>query len=568
MTTYFPPILAIDKLRDEPSFPKTSDGFMVEGEVYHVPPYNHRPILDFTSEPGKGSAVLFSFLFWLSKWRFRVVQAHSSMEISPVHSQYYQLTIQQKQQLEGQIKSGLASVMSAASDFELLFHDLRKYREHVELFEKIDKGKKEKKENLIKEGEQSLKAIFIDGVDVHTGEGIALKLIAPRWPTIIADFMQITDEDKDPKSIAKKYNISEAEGVVLATKNKLYIEWKKIFWQTVYDRFNRMFAMCKARKKSIKEYKDMLKPYITRHRSIVELGSTLEGRKFLAGTSWTRPGAQAVSVDRSVIWAFKSFHPPDFYRAGTENLTEEKIDVRRMPFPREFREMAAKNYEALKEANLNEVEISINGIEPLDKYVVKYIPDIEKHYGIKFTPANILEVRKSFFDMCKEMSWYDPYFCVLDMTIVRMTFRLPNGSELEDITIAPFLPYLDTQNIMLLRMLEIKAQELELERYIAEMIGEMPEGKKVEDLLEEYSDLFEYKKEEEKEKKKKKSDVLSKVGLEGFSLFRRGPYEPHFEDRVNGPYFREMNDFAISPAIDFWKGAFGVPGFRRPGFTQ
>jgi hypothetical protein len=489
------------------------------------------------------------------------------MEISPVHSQYYQLTIQQKQQLEGQIKSGLASVMSAVSDFELLFHDLRKYKDHVDTFEKIEKGKKENKEELTKEGEQSLKAIFIDEVDVHTGEGIALKLIAPRWPTIIADFMQLTDEDKDPKNIAKNYNISEAEGVVLATKNKLYIDWKKIFKQTVYDRFNRLFAMCKARKNSIKEYKDMLKPYITRYRSISELGLKPEGRRFLEATSWTRPGAQAVSVDRSVIWAFKSFHPPDFYRAGMETFRGEKVDVRRMPFPKEFREEVIKNYDALKEEDLGEVDISLNGIEPLDKYVIKYAPVIEDHYKVKFTPVDILKVRKDFLKMCEEYSWYDPYFCVLDMTITRMTVRMQNGTELEDITIDPFLPYMDTQNVMLLRMLEIKAQELELERYISEMIGEMPEGKKVEDVLKEYSDLFEYKEEEKKEEKKKKSDALKKLGA-GFSLFKPGKYEPHFEDNVNGVYFREMRDFAIAPAIGFWKGAFEVPGFRRPGFVE
>jgi hypothetical protein len=550
------------------SRPETSKGFMIEGEIYNVAPYNKRGSLDFTSGPGKGSSALFSFLFWLAKWRFKVVQVANVMEISPVHSQYYQMTIQQKQQLESQIKSGLASITSAVSDFELLFHDLRKYKDHVDIFEKIDKGKKESNEALIKEGEQSLKAIFIDEVDVHTGEGIALKLIAPRWPTIIADFMQLTDDDKDPKSIAKKYNISEAEGVVLATKNKLYINWKGVFKQTILDRFNRLFAMSRSRKKSIDEYKSMMKPYITRYRSIVELGSSEWGRRFLEGGAWARPTAQAVSIDRSIIWAFKTFRPPDIFKAGLETFRGNKIDVRRMPFPLEFREILIKNYDALKDAGLDEVDVSINGIEPLDKYVTMLAPHIEKHYNVKFTPIDFLQARKNLFALCGEYGWADPYFAVLDMTITRMTARLQDGSELEDITIDPFLPYVDTQNVMLLRMLEIKAQEKSLERYISEMIGEMPEGTKVQDLLKEYSDLFEYKEQEKKEEKgKKKSDVLSKLGLD-FSFFRTGQYEPHFEDNVNGPYFRELNDFAISPAVGYWKGAFEVPGFRRPGFVK
>jgi len=561
-------LTAIDRLRkDQPSYPKTDDGFINEGEAYHVAPLNRKPVLNFTSTPGKGSATIFSFLFWLSKWRFKVFQAYNDMEVSPLHAQYYQISIQQKQQLESQIKSGLASITSSVSDFELLFHDLRKYKEHVELFEKIQQGNEEKNLNKATEAEQSLKAVFIDEVDVHTGEGIALKLIAPRWPTIISDFMQLKDEDRDPKKIAVKYNISEAEGVVLATKNKLFFEWKKIFKQTVYDRFNRIFSMAKSRKKSIQEYKDMIKPYIARYKSIVEMGSSKEGRQDLLDNSWARPNAQAVSVDRSVIWAMKAFHPPDFYRAGTEAMTDDEIDVRRMPFPPEFRQQVAKNYNALKDADFGKIKVSPNGIEPLDKYVIKYAPYIEEHYKIKITPLVLLEARKDFFEMCSEMGWTDPYFVVLDMTIMRSIVKLPDGAELEDIMITPFLPYLDTQNIVLLRMLELRAQKMALENYIKEMIGEMPEGAKVQDVLKEYDDLFEYKFEAPEKKEKKKSlDFAKTTGLD-LTFFRRGPYEPHFEDRVNGAYFREMNDFAIAPTIDFWKGAFDVPGFRRPGFV-
>jgi len=561
------PLTAIDRLKKEPSNPETKDGFMVEGEVYHVPPFNRKPILDFTCVPGKGSATIFSFLFWLAKWRFKVFQAYSDLEVSPLHAQYYQISIQQKQQLESQIKSGLASITSSMSDFELLFHDLRKYKEHVELFEKMEQGKEEKNQSKVTEAEQSLKAIFIDEVDVHTGEGIALKLIAPRWPTIISDFMQLKDEDRDPKKIAVRYNISEAEGVVLSTKNKLFFEWKKIFRQTVYDRFNRIFSLAKARKKSIQEYKDMLKPYIARYKSIAEMGASEEGRQYLLASSWTRPNAQSVAVDRSVIWAMKAFHPPDFYRAGAEAMSGDEIDVRRMPFPPEFREQVVKNYDALKDADFGKVKISPNGIEPLDKYVIKYVPYIEEKYKIKVTPVVLLEARKKFFEMCGEMGWIDPYFCVLDMTITRNVIKLPDGSELEDITIDPFLPFLDTQNIVLLRMLELKAQEIALENYIKEMIGEMPDGAKVQDVLKEYDDLFEYKFEAPEKKEKKKAMDFAKESDFGLKFFRRGPYEPHFEDRVNGAYFREMNDLAISPAIDFWKGAFDVPGFRRPGFV-
>ena len=133
----------------------------------------------------------------------------------------------------------------------------------------------------MKEATQTLKSLYIDHVDVHTGEGVALKLIAPRWPTIIVDFMRITEEDTIPEEIAEKYGFSTSEGVVLATKNKIFKEWMNLFKQTVQSRYLHLTQLSEARKKSITEYRRMVRPYVLRHRMINEFGESPVGRGIL-----------------------------------------------------------------------------------------------------------------------------------------------------------------------------------------------------------------------------------------------------------------------------------------------
>lgn len=551
-----------------------SKGFFIPGEAVHVAPLSLRTVLDFTTPHGKASGILTGFMFWLGKFGYHVMKAYESLEISPVHAQYYQLTTQQKQQLERQIKEGLSSISSAVSDFELLFHDIRKYKDVLIYFDKIEKGKKEKNKNLETEGEQSLKAIFIDQVDVHTGEGVALKLIAPRWPTIIADFMKLEASDTDPKKIAEKLKVSEAEGVVLATKNKLYEQWKTLFKETVTGRYSRIMGLMKSRKKSIDEYRNMLKPYITRYRSIHELGSTEAGRRILEKTSWIGTKAQAISLELSTIWAFKAFLRPDIFKVAIEAFQESTptVDIRKINFPSRFKEAINKNIDVIKEAGLDEGPLHPSGIEPLDKWVLIFIPHLEKHYGIKFTVNDILQTRKEFVDMCYEKKWFAPYYMTQDLDVERAIFRFPNGEEVENLMIRPYHNYMDTLNIILARFLEIKAQEKELEIYIAEMLGEKAEAdvagalKSMEELSQEefpfaYGVTPKTKKEAaEKEAKK----ALKKMGLK-ISFIKPGPYELNFDDLITGPYFDEISAVAFKPAINFLKGAFDVPGFKATG---
>ena len=148
------------------------------GKIVCLGPFEGHTTLDLTAPPGVASGVYYGMVFQLGKWEFKVHKADEAIEVSPVHAQYYQLTLKQKEDLEAKIKSGLGQAAQAIGDFELLKHDERKYQEFLNYHESRD--------------EHSLRAVFIDQVDVHNGD-TGLRQIVQRWPTIIADFMRCGD---------------------------------------------------------------------------------------------------------------------------------------------------------------------------------------------------------------------------------------------------------------------------------------------------------------------------------------------------------------------------------------
>jgi len=576
-----------------PDWPPSKGGFVVEGEIYHICPLSvSRNDLNFTTFPGKCSGTLFSLLFWLGKQGYNVVKIDDAMEVSPLDVKYYQITIQQKQALERQIKDGLAGVSSAITDFELLFHDLRKYKDFVDYFKDRKVALDEGDDSLLERTEQSLKSIFIDQVDVHTGEGVALKLIAPRWPTIISDFMRMTDEDTDPKKIKKEYNVSEAEGVVLATKNKLYKEWRKSFERIVKERYSRIMGQVKARKFSIDEYKEMLKPYVERYMSINEATRESSGREILRGLSWLSPGAQASSVDWTTIWAFKTLSRAEPSRVSYE-ASGGKEHILKMPFPDSFKKVLKANINELTEAKLHMVDLSPTGIEPFDKWVWALYRYIEDYYtdkygfNINFSLSDLLEIRKDFIG-----GWGDekePYYKCFDTDVTRVIIRLPDGTELEDMTFAPIFFFLDTQNTMLLRLIETKAKEKAMDHYISEMLGDTVKEKTLEQLEEEFEKLFgQYGNLPEKKKKKDEDkykgeihngkflrgirddlqgDIMSEVTRMNspYKLFRKDSnYETKFDDVITGPYFTDVGSTHVK-TWNFLKAKFDVPGFGIAG---
>jgi hypothetical protein len=553
------------RIREE--FGAEPEGF-IPGEIIHITPRNQRISFSLTGPLGKPNGTFFNLLFSLSKSGFVIKKTEEWTEVSPVHAQYYQLTIQQKQQLEQQIKAAMASIQTAVADYELLAHDLRKYKEFLQYFEGIEQGKKEKKPEMVLRNNQTLKAIFIDQVDAHTGEGIALRNIAARWPTIIVDFMRLKDEDVDPKKIAENYGFTEAEGVVLATKNKLFVQWKELFRKTVTERYQRLLQLAESRKKSIEEYRDYVRPYINRYRSIRELGETSVGRELLRAISWFRPSGQAVSVELSEYWAWKNFVVPEPHKASIEApMLDKEVPIMKAPFPKEFKEAVLAEYERVKSANFEKVKLCPNGIEPLDKFVLFFIFDekvgMQKFYrnrtGIKDFSIDIIDILKARDNLIKdirERGWYNPYYAVVEMRMLRTILRYPDGTEEEDLSFDPIQTVLDSQNSMLLRYLELLIIEKEAESYITEFLGETLKGKKLEDVLKETFPLtFGGEKKEAKPSKPIKIKITPRI----FKFFHVGPYETNFVDRIAAPYFKTMAPDYYQPVLNILKRGAGVP---------
>ncbi|MEM7821764.1 MAG: hypothetical protein QXX38_03070 [Candidatus Aenigmatarchaeota archaeon] len=567
-----------------PKGPPPAGEGLKPGEGINNIPDEAQEYLDFTTAPGKSTGMFYGIVFQLPKWGFDRFKIEESIEVSPVFQQYYQLTIQQKTTLESQIKAGLAQITSLMGDLELAAHDMRKYKEFIDYYAMIDKGKemvkkgkKEEGEKLEMQGEQSLKAVFIDQVDVHTGEGIALKLIAPRWPTIIADFMKLTDNDIDPKKIAEKYKVSEAEGVVLATKNKLYIEWRdRLFRKTVEERFKNLVALVEARKKSVEEYRNMLRPVIARYKAINEM---LSQPTSLQKVSFWRPDAQAISMDYELLWAWKPFAPVEKYKV-TREVPLDKIPAAAAGFTPEQIEEIKKEKEGW------DGFVKALPVEPsIDDVVKRTIKKIESHYGIKITGKDLYDARQMLVEKFEQSSkglgdfetWvFSPYFIFLEIPIYRTVIRLPNGEEMEDLNIPKLTSAIQTQNLIILHYLELIARDKQLDNYIHQMLGEMGiKGETIEELMK--KEIFKTEEEikEEERKKfeiKKSKEVIStmkkfRTGIgKLFSLFgaevsflrAEGPYEFAFQDRLSKMYFKEVaSNFAM--VRDFFKSGFGAP---------
>lgn len=581
------------------------------GKGINANPFEAEITLDITGPIGSLTGQYYSLMFELGRRGFATFKIDEMINVTPVFKQYYDLTIQQRQALEAQMKAGLGQIATAIHDYELIWHDLRKYKEYMDYFTKIAKGekllkskKKEEKEQgeqMKKEGVQLLKSVFIDQVDAHTGEGIALRTITQRWPTIIVDFMRLDDSDVDQKKIATKYEYTEAEGAVLATKNKLFIEWRdKLFKPTLEERYQRILRLVEARRASIDKYTEMLKPIVARFKLI---NDALEGSRAFPIRGFFPAGAQAYSMDYTRIWAFLPFAPAEKYKVTREYLDEipisdtgfSKVQIEEINAGRKKREE-----DPIKTVSALPVEPSI------DEIVWEYLPQVEKFYNVKLTIADVFEARQRLVTLfsrkaleatggtMKEkfgagtyispgVTWqFSPYFVFLDIPFPRTIIRLPNGTEIEDIMIENMTVQNRTQNVVIVTLLEIIAREKQLENYISQLLGEVggkgADLKTIEDLAKEQYPEF-YNVEEKNDKKKEKpklsdinkgakkigniiGDVLDVLGLKFDWLRARGPYEFAMDDRIAELFQMETMFQGYLFVLRYLQKGAGVPGVR------
>jgi len=578
------------------SYGEIRPGKLKPGEGINAFPVEREEYIDLTGPFGKGQETTTFLMFQFPRWGFERWKIEEWVEVTPAFQQYYQLTIQQKQQIEQQIKSGLASATQAVSDLELVSHDFRKYREFMDLFTMMDKGsklikegKKDQGTELKNRGEQTLKSIFIDQVDIHTGEGVALRSIASRWPTIIADFMQLKDGDIDFKKIASGYKISEAEGVILATKNKLFVEWRdRLFRLTVEERYSTLVALVQARKRSVDEYKNMLRPLMARYKMLNEGLSDKKAMHLMRKFPFWRPESQAMSSDFVKVWAWKPVAFAEKYKATRQNPLDE-IHLALAGFAEEEIELLKKTKE---EGGLGKDTVKALPVEPsIDSVFRTIAKEVESEYKVKLTAIDWQAARQMMIDRFETSAkaassfetWvWSPYFVFLEIPIMRTVLRFPSGTEMENIFCDDIRAAAQTQNIILGHYLELVARDKQLDNYISQMLGEAgAKGETIDQLIKE----LEWKTEEEKKEtteKNKTAEIQKKIGqakgqakavrvgvgktLEAFgikSAFLRGegPYELAFRDRVSKYFMPEVAE-AYNAVINYLKAAYQVPGSR------
>ena len=517
-------------------------GHMVVGA-----PFEGRISLDFTGPPGSVSGIYYSLVFQLRKWEYQVQKADEWIEVSPVHAQYYQLTQKQKEELEGKIKQGLVSVSQSVADMELLMHDRRRYheflhymgyrtaRELMKTNEKEEKGHNHEKEDMDemcfpeeREGDEktrgklekerekrmdnhSLKAVFIDQVDMHTGEGISMRSIISRWPTLITDFVRMSDDDMDPDKVKDKLSVSKAEAVILITKNKLYQEWKSIFGPEIKNRYQRINELVKARESSLSQYKEWLKPFIARHKLIDE-GLSRAGNRKGATTSFITSGGTATSSAEIVIYTWKDFIVPELYKGGSEDyaklISEKKFEVN-------------------------------------DDWTKKHLL-FSKKYGLineyPWITEEWVEEKKKEMKSDGWLTPHKPYYSFFIITLQKTGIRMPTGEEMED-GVFDVNMVMMSQNAAFCKMLELKARQQEMENHIDRLLGVYR--------------TMQGKRPSHDEKKNTVSEVLDKFSI-AFAFAKHGPYERDFNDRIAKIMLARCAQERFAPIVGFIKAKMGM----------
>lgn len=514
---------------------------------------NQYASLNFTGPPASASGLYDSLFFWMLKQDWCINKIDETIEVSPTHAQYYQLTLAQKQALESTIKTGLASAAQAVADFELVNHDLRKYKEILNYFTQKD--------------EHALKAMFIDQVDIHTGDGISLRSIVARWPTIIHDFMRIKkEEDIDPK----KLGVSQAECVILKTKFKLYQEWKSLFGEAAKERYGRLKGLVESRKKTIEEYRNWLKPYITRFK-MMRLGHETESGRLGTLKSFVDLTGQATFSNQIKIWAWKSFRIAEARKAPVERTGTFIIH----PYDRFVRENfilgkngLAKIYpwlaERIDKEKAKKLSIVGQGIISADEATVadEMVDDIIKNDWT----GSMSALGRTRLDPTRL------YYVFMTFDIERSGKKALNF-ELEDITF-DVKTYLISQNIMLVKFLELKCRDKEFEKYIDIMLGVKAGEEKIEELVKkDYPELFGAPPEKKpatiatefssalagmKNALKNFLNLFSGISKFFSKFIRPGPYESSFGERIIKYYLVPMGRDYFGSVTGFIKAQMGI----------
>lgn len=504
-------------------------------------PYEMVITLDYTGPRGSGSGIYYSYIFQLPKWDYNVIKVDEWIEVTPEWAEFHSITIGQKQKMMETIKAGLTSAGAAVTDYELLSHDLRRYREMLDYFKK---GVKD---------EHVIRSLFVDRVDAHTGEGFSLISMARRWPTVITDFIRMKSEWTDPDvikderqqllKIKTELDVSQAEATILKTKNELFREWKKLFLPTVKERYARIDNMTRARKTSIDEYKKWLKPYIAKLKMMREK-TEVKPAEFISSPYMVPGFGQSQAFTGVKLWIWKYL------------------------LPAELRKTERGPYKNFRFTNTKGEKDSYSCIvDPYDDLVIEWKKKIEEKYDVPLPEAKIREVIKESFvnkRMYPDMLYYVFFEANIELSLSKTP--PPEGVELDDLMFKPLMGFFMSQNVILIHILEIVAREMALEKHVDDMIGAPSrEEKTLEEVEKEFSELVNPPKPVRFTGLKAFTERMRgghargrTYGRKFFYIFvRRGPYETVFFDRITKMFARGMGGF-YGQQLDFLKKKMGV----------
>lgn len=437
-----------------------------------LPPY----ILDFTHFSGKATEIVYTIGFTYSKKGFDVFKVGESLYVSTNYQPFYNTIRRQKEEIEASIKAQLAQIASAITDSQLIAHDYRKYKHFIKIFKKIEdleelirNEKDEKKREELKKDKRreeiALRNIFIDQVDIHTGDFSIVNMARTRWTTFISDFLSLENE-KTPEEILEKFpNITKAEAIQLAKKNYLYLEWKEEFKKIVRERESELRKLLIMRKNSIEKYKEMLRPLIGRYLSFKEepIFFTSASMHFIKAATYP------LLIDSTKWWIIKSI-PMFFYEY--EKVKPTRIDLERLGI------ITPDLANILDSESKEKAKNVVLPVEPsIDRVVLGGIEIINKNFGTAFSLKDLLEIREKISKKegpespSRERWKLSPYYVFIEISLDRTLFRTYSGIEIEDFWFE-IKPFLISQNLAILIYLQILALEKYYEYEINSFFGE------------------------------------------------------------------------------------------------
>ncbi len=418
---------------------------------------NQNTWINPTGVPGYVMNIYYSLMFELPKDLWEVVKKDETIDVTPVHHQYYQITHGQKEALEARIREGLVKISQSIADLELVHHDMLKYED----FEKkmaerglnpeekgISPEEKKSREEKKKAAEMELKTTFVDEVDFHAGGGAQgagrLSMAFMRnnniMPTIVDDFFRMKSKDDLEKDPSIK-NIPTVEKRMLEVKWNAYQDWLGYFTNNVKRRMDALRTLLKSREKTLDEYREWLKPAIARYKMITDSLERASDRKS-AYTMRLRTSGVATSYNSILLWFWKEFQPPEPHRVPQELI--EKSGVRA----------------------IGKWEYENFYFHPDHGLVIDY-PWITKEWIDAVAGIDDDGNAKNVKGM-KEGSWY---YSFMTMTLDRTNIKTSaTGAEIEDGDYK-YINYMVSKNVLAAKFLELKAHEEELEIYIDDVLG-------------------------------------------------------------------------------------------------